>query len=40
VLSSDREKALATQLETPQQKVITVETEPDLMREQVKISKN
>jgi hypothetical protein len=38
VFSSDRETAPATQLETPQQKMFTVETEPDLMHKQVKIS--
>ena len=32
---SDREKALATQLETMQQKIVTMETESELMREQV-----
>jgi diguanylate cyclase len=32
---SDREKALATQLETLQQKIVTMETESELMREQV-----
>ncbi|MFT6978749.1 MAG: diguanylate cyclase [Marinobacter psychrophilus] len=32
---SDREKALATQLEALQQKIVTMETESELMREQV-----
>lgn len=32
---SDREKALAVQLETMQQKIVTMETESELMREQV-----
>jgi len=32
---SDREKALATQLEAMQQKIVTMETESELMREQV-----
>jgi len=35
---SDREKAPATQLETLQQKIVTVNTEPELMREPVKVS--